>query len=154
MQSLKEKCYMEFSKKIPKENKGEFISNFMTKTPKLLHTRVLNDMVKQIEKEKLDITTKMMEILVPYITRDIISCINTVGRTRENYYEKFDSISPYIVESSIITSEKIATDLYDIIAERHTERHTERSNNYYNLYHNSEDEMDDDMNYGMNYDYY
>lgn len=143
MCTLQERCFSAISKQIPKQNKGLFLADYISKTPKNLHSTVIDDIIKGIEKQMADYTTAMMQITVPYITDDIIATMTIPGRDRENYYQKFDGISLYIIDSSIAIAEKLAISMEERYVNRVNEAHQE----WYNNYHCSDDEYDDDFNY-------
>lgn len=145
MTTLKERCFTAISKQIPKKNKGKFLANFIRQTPTILHEKAIDDIICAIEKQVADCTTAMMQITVPYITNDIITTMNTPDGNRENYYQKFEGVSLYIIDSSIIIAEKLAINMQ----ERHMNKTIEVQQDWYNTYHYSDDE--DDYN---NMEYY
>ena len=53
--------------------KSAQITNFIHKTPGHLHPKLIEEIITLIEKEISTYTTSIMEIIVPYITDDIIA---------------------------------------------------------------------------------
>ena len=126
-----------------KTKKSFQLTDFIHKTPIGLHTKIIEKMIHLIEKEISNYTTSIMEIIIPYITDDIIAAMVTVGRNRQNYYDMFGDISNTIIHSSITISEKLAISM----EERYVRRAHELYQDNYNTFHYSSDEENDDVTY-------
>jgi len=119
------------------------IADFVHKTPVQFHHKLIEEIITLIEKEISTYTASIMEIVIPYITDDIIATMITVGRNRQNYYEEFPSISNTIIYSSINIAERLATSM----EERYVHRAHDLYQDHYNNFHYSSDEENDDVTY-------
>lgn len=143
MLTLEERCMSKLIEKIPKKNKGAFLSNYISQTPKNLHSKMIDEIISCIEKQISEYTTAMMAITVPYITNDIILTITTPGRDRLDYYKVFEDVSLYVIESSITIAEKLAT----LMENRYVENVQEAHERHYNSYYNSESDDEIEVDY-------
>jgi hypothetical protein len=143
--SLQELCMNRIIQNISrsKTRKSFQLTDFIHKTPVGLHTKMIEKMINLIEKEICNYTANIMEIIVPYITDDIIATMVTVGRNRQNYYQIFGDTSNTIIHSAITIAEKLAISM----EERYVRRAHDLYQDNYNAFHYSSDEENDDINY-------
>ena len=139
MLTLEDGCIKNIVTNIPKEGKGAFLAKYINSTPAVLHSKLIDKLIQDIELQMIEYTTAIMEITISHITHDIVMSITTPGRHREKYYEKFKGVSTCIISSSIGIAENMVNTMDHQALRGHCD-----DDEYYNEYYNDYNDDDDD----------